>query len=80
MKRDVQYCPLNLFCSISDWMFYFRRYKNVKGYVLRLFGFQFNVRERDTLNKLLNKAKEENSLSPEQLDLLESWKIIKNEK
>jgi hypothetical protein len=36
-----------------QWVFYFKRYTYVKGFVMRIFGVYINVRERDAYNKLL---------------------------
>lgn len=37
----------------SQWFFYFKKYKNIKGFILRIFGIYINIRERDALKKLI---------------------------
>ena len=38
------------------WFFYFEKMKYIKGFTLRLLGFNVMVKEKDSLNKLLNIA------------------------
>lgn len=36
------------------WFFHFRKYNNVKGFILRILGMDFNIREGDSLKKLIS--------------------------
>lgn len=40
------------------WFFWFRKYTRVKGFIIRIFGYEFNVREFDATNKLIKIANE----------------------
>jgi hypothetical protein len=55
MRIGIQYISLKYYDrkSIMQWVFYFKRYTYVKGFVMRIFGVYINVRERDAYNKLL---------------------------
>ena len=43
------------FYPYKEWFFYFRRFKNIKGYVIRIMGFHFIVKEKDGTEKLIEK-------------------------
>ena len=38
-----------------NWFFYFRRFKNIKGFVIRIFGFHFIIKEENGTEKLIEK-------------------------
>lgn len=42
----------NNFC----WFFYFRKYRYIKGFNIRLFGIHVNLRDKDSTNKLIHIA------------------------
>lgn len=42
------------------WFWYFRKYTSIKGVMFRMFGIDFNIREKDGLNKMINKARSSN--------------------
>jgi hypothetical protein len=39
--------------NINQWMFHFHTYKNIKGFIFRMFGIYFNVREKNSTEKLI---------------------------
>jgi hypothetical protein len=40
--------------DLRQWRWYFRTYKNVWGFHLRVFGVHFNIREKNATAKLIN--------------------------
>lgn len=48
----MSYRKYGVYCG-SQWFFYFKKYKNIKGFILRIFGIYINIRERDALKKLI---------------------------
>ena len=56
MKINIQYCPLALFDNKRYWLFYTKRYSYVKGVIIRIFGFTFNIREKNATQKLMDKV------------------------
>lgn len=42
------------FFKYKSWFFYYRKYNYIKGFIFRVFGFHFNIREKDSLQKLIN--------------------------
>lgn len=46
---------------LKFWVFYFKRYKFVKGFTLRVFGLNFNIREGGFLEKILKMNYEKNT-------------------
>ena len=60
MKIDVKYIEREYFQDnnkIWKWVFYFKRYKHIKGFNFRLFGIHFNIRERRGTEKLIEMLK-----------------------
>lgn len=58
MKINVKYIGISGFPldKILWWIFYFKKYKFIKGFNIRLFGVHFNIREDKALEKLLSKT------------------------
>lgn len=56
MKTNISYIGINHFPfnKILWWIFYFKKYKFIKGFNLRMFGLHFNIREDKALEKLLS--------------------------
>jgi hypothetical protein len=59
MKININYCSTKFYdkTNIAQWMWMFKKYKNVKGFIMRIFGIYFNVRENNATEKLIEKAK-----------------------
>ena len=41
--------------NIRYWLFYFYRFTGIKGFILRIFGFDIKVTEKDATEKLIKK-------------------------
>jgi hypothetical protein len=59
MKINISYISTKYYdrTNITQWMWMFKRYKNVKGFIMRIFGIYFNVRENNATEKLIAKAR-----------------------
>jgi len=59
MKININYCSTKHYdkTNITQWMWMFKRYKNVKGFICRIFGIYINVRENNATDKLIAKSK-----------------------
>lgn len=44
--------------NIGQWIWYFKKYKFVKGFNIRIFGLHFNIREKNATEKLIFLFKE----------------------
>ena len=55
MKINISYCSLRYYnkTNIIQWVWMFKRYKYVKGFIIRIFGIYLNVRENNSLQKLI---------------------------
>lgn len=55
MKIDVSYIGIKHYNrkTIIQWIWMFKRYTNVKGFIMRIFGVYINVRENDATEKLI---------------------------
>lgn len=54
MKIDITWInpkiyPIN---KIGQWVWYFRQYKYLRGFNVRLFGFHFNIRENISITQI----------------------------
>lgn len=60
MKINISYCSTTYYdkTNITQWMWYFKRYENVKGFICRIFGIYINVRENNATEKLIKIATE----------------------
>ena len=62
MKINIKYTERKYYRDAPDgyrqWRFHFHRYKYVRGFVMRIFGWYFNVRENNATVKLIEKFKE----------------------
>jgi hypothetical protein len=56
MKVDITYIKRSKSNSFVKWMWYFRTYKFVRGFMLRIFGVHINIRERNATEKLIRIA------------------------
>lgn len=63
MKINISYCSICHFnlSSIHWWVFMFKRYTYINGFILRIFGVYINVRENNSTEKLLQIAKKQNT-------------------
>ena len=52
--------------NIIQWIWMFKRYKYIKGFIMRIFGVYINVRENNAFNKLIEIGKEHNKLKCKQ--------------
>ena len=43
------------FYPYREWFFYFRKLDNIKGFVIRIIGFHFIVKEKNGTEKLIKK-------------------------
>lgn len=55
MKIDVSYISTKYYDrkNIMQWVFMFKRYTAVKGFIMRIFGVYVNVRENNATEKLI---------------------------
>jgi hypothetical protein len=55
MKININYCSAKHYdeTNIMQWMWMFKRYKYVKGFIMRIFGVYINVRESNATEKLI---------------------------
>lgn len=37
----------------KNWFFYFKKFKNIKGFVIRIMGFHFIIKEKNGTEKLI---------------------------
>lgn len=58
MKIDIYFCSIKGYNinNIHQWIWMFRKYKFVKGFIIRIFGVYINVREKNATNKLISLA------------------------
>ncbi len=61
MKVNISYCSTKYYdrTNITQWMWMFKRHKYIKGFIMRIFGVYFNVRENNAFEKLLGIWKEQ---------------------
>ena len=59
MKININYCSIKNYnkTNITQWVWMFKRYKYVKGFIMRIFGVYINVRESNATDKLIAKGK-----------------------
>jgi len=55
MKIDVSYISTKYYDrrNIIQWIFMFKRYTAVRGFIMRIFGIYINVRENNATEKLI---------------------------
>lgn len=46
------------FKTILNWIYWFRKYEYVSGFMIRLFGIHVDVREKNATEKLIKLARE----------------------
>jgi hypothetical protein len=58
MKIGISYISTKYYdrTNIIQWVFFFKRYKFVKGFIFRFFGIYVNVREKYATEKLISVA------------------------
>lgn len=58
MKINIGYCSINYYDkkTIYQWFWKYRKYKYVKGFFFRIFGFYINIRENNATEKLIKLA------------------------
>lgn len=59
MKISISYISPKYYNinTINQWMWMFKKYNYVKGFIIRIFGVYINVRERNATEKLIEIAK-----------------------
>ena len=59
MKINVSYMSTKYYnkSNIIQWVWMFRKYKYVKGFVMRIFGVYINVRESNATEKLIEQGR-----------------------
>ena len=59
MKINISYTKRNIYKDISlkQWFFMFKRYHYISGFMFRIFGVYFNVREKNSTEKLIKIAR-----------------------
>lgn len=65
MKCDINYISLKHYPTnkIMWWVFYFKKYVYIKGVIIRIFGFNFNIRENDGTKKLIEQLHKKASIA-----------------
>ncbi len=64
MKINISYTNPKYYPNIKSlryWLFYFKKYRYVKGFILRIFGVYFNIREKNASLKLITIARSSQS-------------------
>ena len=59
MKINVNYVSRKWYDNknISSWFWYFKPYKYIKGFNMRICGIHFNIREKNATDKLISISK-----------------------
>jgi len=54
LRIGISYTPLRHYSlsSIGCWIFHFQKYRLISGFILRIFGVYFNVRDKGGTDKL----------------------------
>ncbi len=60
MKINVKYISTKHYdrTNISQWMWMFKKYTGVRGFIIRIFGVYINCRENNATEKLIAKWNE----------------------
>lgn len=60
MEINISYCSTKHYSKndIIHWVWMFKKYKNIKGFIFRFFGIYFNVRENNATEKLIKKFRD----------------------
>jgi hypothetical protein len=55
MEVNISYISINDYnwTNIGCWIWYFRPYKFIRGFNFRIFGIHFNIREKNSFQKLI---------------------------
>ncbi len=55
MKINISYCSTKHYdkSNIMQWVWMFKKYKFVKGFIFRMFGIYINIREKNSTEKLI---------------------------
>lgn len=55
MKINISYCSTKHYdrTNINQWFWMFKKYTFVKGFIMRICGVYFNVREKNATEKLI---------------------------
>jgi len=64
MKIDVDWTSTKHYdwtkwSQVKFWLWYFRKYKYINGFVIRICGVYFNIRENNATEKLMKILKSE---------------------
>lgn len=59
MKININYCSIKHYnkTNITQWMWMFKQYKYVNGFIVRIFGVYINIRESNATEKLIRIAR-----------------------
>lgn len=59
MKTSISYCSIFYydFKTINQWIWTYKPYTNVKGFIFRFFGIYINYRENNATEKLIDMMK-----------------------
>ena len=57
MKIDIKYVSPTYYdrTNIKQWALYFRKYRDIIGFNIRIFGVNINIRENNATQKLIEK-------------------------
>ena len=60
MKINVNYISTKWYdkTNIGSWFWYFRPYKFITGFNIRIFGIHFNIREKNGTDKIIGRVGE----------------------
>lgn len=63
MKINISFTPYSKYkklCGNVDfnWYFMYNKYKNVNGFICRIFGIYFNIRENNATEKLIKQFRD----------------------
>ncbi len=58
MKISVSYTSTKYYdiTNIMQWVWKFKRYRCVKGFIMRIFGIYINIRENNATEKIIKKV------------------------
>ena len=59
MEIDISFTSLKWYnlSNLKFWVWYYKPYTNIKGFIFRIFGVYLNVKEDNSLNKLIEIAR-----------------------
>ena len=56
MEKSISFTNIKYYniSNIHQWIWTFKKYNNIKGFIFRFFGIYINIRENNSFDKLMN--------------------------